>query len=81
MIDPIYKGIGRVGDTQAYELQTKLKMLSLEGQDDDGSLIWAGHQDTFVEVDRIIDYYEEHGQFPTDPDEEAEKQGDMERGN
>lgn len=54
MTDEIYKGIGRVSDTFVYELLPKLQKLSLEGQDSDGELIWAGHQDTIKEVEEEI---------------------------
>lgn len=54
MIDTLYKGIGRIDDTYVYQILPKLQKLSLEGQDDDGELIWAGHQDTIREVEEEI---------------------------
>lgn len=69
MIDKTYKGIGRTIDTNIYELLPKLRHLTLEGQDDDGNLIWSGHQQAFGEAEYEESYYCEHGQFPVERDD------------
>ena len=54
----------RVSDTYGYELIPKLRFLTLEGVDEDGDLIWSGHQDDYAKADHAYFYYCEHRRFP-----------------
>jgi len=69
MIDTIYKGIGRTIDTTVAELLPKLQLLTLEGQEEDGNLIWSGHQDDISEADYRTFFAQEHGHFPSDSED------------